>query len=91
MDAFINWFRGLPRSIQIIMILATFIFVLDEIVIGLFFGAWDVSSFIVRNINWGATLFVILVVGARWIYRWFINQDQDEDDEQDDDNWDLYR
>ncbi len=89
MDAIVNWFRGLPRNIQLIMLLATFIFILDEIVIGLFFGAWDVTGFIVRNVNWGAVLLALLAFGGYAVYRWFTSDEEDEEEEYD--SWDLYR
>ena len=89
MDAIVNWFRGLPRNIQLIMLLATFIFILDEIVIGLFFGAWDVTGFIIRNVNWGAVFLALLAFGGYAIYRWFTSDEEDEEEEYD--SWDLYR
>jgi hypothetical protein len=71
------------------MLLATFIFILDEIVIRLFFGAWDVTGFIVRNVNWGAVLLALLAFGGYAVYRWFTSDEEDEEEEYD--SWDLYR
>jgi hypothetical protein len=85
METFINWLRGLSPRTKLMLAVALFIFVLDEVVINFVFGAWDFSRFVTSNINWGASLLVLLIIGGRKAYVYIVNKANEEADYDDED------
>lgn len=99
MEPVINWFRGLPRNIQITLMLAVGVFTpIVSIVFTLFFagvsGAFSIIGFVLGALDWKGVLF-FLVIGiffaAKAGYNFIENYEVEDTYTEEDTSWDPFR
>jgi hypothetical protein len=98
MDAIINYYRNLPRTMQITLWLAVGVFTpIVSIVFGMFFNGigamFSLLGFVLGLLNWKGVLFFAIVgiffAGKAAIN--FIENYEVEEDVQEDNSWDPFR
>ncbi len=97
METLVNYFRGLPRNIQISLILAVGVFtpavsIAFTILFGGISAVFSVIGFALSMLNWKGVLFFIIVgmfFAAKAGYNWIMSEE--EDIEEDDNSWDPFR
>jgi hypothetical protein len=97
LETLVNYFRGLPRNIQISLILAVGVFtpavsIAFTILFGGISAVFSVIGFALSMLNWKGVLFFIIVgmfFAAKAGYNWIMSEE--EDIEEDDNSWDPFR
>ena len=97
METLVNYFRGLPRNIQISLILAVGVFtpavsIAFTILFGGISAIFSIIGFALSMLNWKGVLFffiVGMVFAAKLGYEWVMSEE--EDIEEDDNSWDPFR
>ena len=97
METLVNYFRGLPRNIQISLILAVGVFtpavsIAFTILFGGISAVFSVIGFALSMLNWKGVLFFIIVgmfFAAKAGYNRIMSEE--EDIEEDDNSWDPFR
>jgi len=99
LEPVINWFRGLSRTVQIIIIGALIVFTpVVSIAFSILFGgisaAFSIVGFMFNILNWKGVLF-FLVIGiffaAKAGYNFIENYEVEDTYSEDDTSWDPFR
>ena len=99
MDAIINWWSNLPRSIQISLMLAVGVFTpVVSIVFGIFFNGigamFSLLGLVLGLLNWKGVLFFIIVgmfFAGKAAINFIENYEVDDEETEDDTSWDPFR
>lgn len=97
METLVNYFRGLPRNIQISLILAVGVFtpavsIAFTILFGGISAVFSIIGFAFNMLNWKGVLFFVIVgmfFAGKAGYNWIMSEE--EDIEEDDNSWDPFR
>lgn len=96
MEALVNYFRGLPRNIQITILLAIGVFtpavsIVFSIVFGGIGAVFNVIGFAFGMLNWKGVLFFVIVgmfFAGKAAYNWIMSE---EEIQEEDNSWDPFR
>ena len=99
MDTVINWFRGLPRNIQITLMLAVGVFTpIVSIAFTILFGGisamFSLLGLVLGLLNWKGVLFFAIVgifFAGKAAINFIENYEVDDEETEDDTSWDPFR